>query len=80
MVCDHHPEALVQTDWLEAHLQDPDLRIFECTTWLRPAAPGENVPTTRKPAAPSTRPGTFRVRASLTCQASCRAGTPPCTS
>jgi thiosulfate/3-mercaptopyruvate sulfurtransferase len=44
MVRDHHPEALVQTDWLAAHLQDPDLRIFECTTWLRPAAPGENVP------------------------------------
>jgi thiosulfate/3-mercaptopyruvate sulfurtransferase len=43
-VRDHHPEALVQTAWLEAHLQDPDLRIFECTTWLRPAEPGENVP------------------------------------
>ena len=44
MCPDHHPEALVQTGWLEAHLQDPDLRIFECTTWLRPAAPGEVVP------------------------------------
>jgi thiosulfate/3-mercaptopyruvate sulfurtransferase len=41
---DHHPEALVQTDWLQAHLAEPDLRIFECTTHLRPAAPGESVP------------------------------------
>jgi thiosulfate/3-mercaptopyruvate sulfurtransferase len=37
-------DALVQTDWLEAHLADPDLRIFESTTWLRPAAPGESAP------------------------------------
>jgi thiosulfate/3-mercaptopyruvate sulfurtransferase len=44
MVRDHHPATLVQTDRLEAHLADPDLRIFECTTWLRPAAPGEDVP------------------------------------
>ena len=44
MARDHHPDALVQTDWLAAHLGDPDLRIFECTTWLRPAAPGEAVP------------------------------------
>ena len=44
MAVDRHREALVQTDWLEAHLRDPDLRIFECTTWLRPAVPGETVP------------------------------------
>jgi thiosulfate/3-mercaptopyruvate sulfurtransferase len=44
MVRDHHPEALVQTDWLKAQLRDPDLRIFECTTYLRPAAPDERVP------------------------------------
>ncbi|HZA66821.1 MAG TPA: sulfurtransferase [Geminicoccaceae bacterium] len=41
---DHHPEALVQTDWLEAHLSDPDLRVFECTTYLRYAEPGAGVP------------------------------------
>jgi thiosulfate/3-mercaptopyruvate sulfurtransferase len=41
---DRHPEALVQTDWLEAHLRDFNLRIFECTTYLRPAAPDEGVP------------------------------------
>jgi thiosulfate/3-mercaptopyruvate sulfurtransferase len=44
MARDHHPEALVQTDWLAAHLGDPDLRIFECTTYLRPAAPDAGVP------------------------------------
>jgi thiosulfate/3-mercaptopyruvate sulfurtransferase len=31
------PSALVQTDWLEAHLSDKDLRIFDCTTHLLPA-------------------------------------------
>jgi thiosulfate/3-mercaptopyruvate sulfurtransferase len=44
MIADHHPEALVQTDWLEAHLHDPDLRTFECTTYLRYAEPGAAVP------------------------------------
>jgi thiosulfate/3-mercaptopyruvate sulfurtransferase len=43
-VRDHHPEALVETEWLEAHLADPDLRIFECTTYLRYAEPGAGVP------------------------------------
>jgi thiosulfate/3-mercaptopyruvate sulfurtransferase len=43
-VRDHHPEALVQTAWLEAHLHDPDLRIYECTTYLRYAEPGAGVP------------------------------------
>ena len=40
MVADRRSDCLVSTEWLEAHLADPDLRIFECTTWLRPAAPG----------------------------------------
>jgi thiosulfate/3-mercaptopyruvate sulfurtransferase len=44
MIEDHHPETLVQSDWLETHLRDPDLRVFECTTWLRPAAPEAGVP------------------------------------
>ena len=44
MAIDRHPEALVSTAWLAAHLDDPDLRIFECTTYLRPAEPGEGVP------------------------------------
>ena len=44
MARDHDPGCLVQTGWLQAHLDDPELRIFECTTYLRPAAPGEAVP------------------------------------
>ena len=30
------PESLVETDWLAEHLDDPDLRIFDCTTHLIP--------------------------------------------
>jgi thiosulfate/3-mercaptopyruvate sulfurtransferase len=44
MAIDKHPEALVSTDWLAAHLGDADLRVFECTTYLRPAEPGADVP------------------------------------
>jgi thiosulfate/3-mercaptopyruvate sulfurtransferase len=40
----HDPDALVQTEWLAAHLGDPELRIFDCTTHLRPAQPGTNAP------------------------------------
>ncbi len=25
-----HPELLVETDWLEAHLNDPDIRLVDC--------------------------------------------------
>ncbi|MEZ4502943.1 MAG: sulfurtransferase [Dehalococcoidia bacterium] len=28
-------EPLVSTDWLEAHLEDPDLRVLDCTVYLR---------------------------------------------
>ncbi len=28
--------CVVSTDWLAGHLEDPDLRIFECTVYLRP--------------------------------------------
>lgn len=29
-----HPQAIVETDWLETHLQDPSLRILDCTVHL----------------------------------------------
>lgn len=32
-----YPNAIVETDWLASHLQDSQLRIFDCTTYLRPA-------------------------------------------
>jgi thiosulfate/3-mercaptopyruvate sulfurtransferase len=31
-----HPEFLVGTDWLAQHLDDPHLRVFDCTTHLIP--------------------------------------------
>jgi thiosulfate/3-mercaptopyruvate sulfurtransferase len=31
-----HPEYLVDTDWLAAHLEDPAVRVFDCTTILEP--------------------------------------------
>ena len=37
-------DVLVQTDWLASHLEDPELRIFDCTTHLRPAQTGANAP------------------------------------
>ena len=27
---------LVETDWLESNLQNPNIRIFDCTVWLNP--------------------------------------------
>lgn len=36
-----YPDALVETDWLAANLDDPNLRIFDCTTYLR--APGDDL-------------------------------------
>jgi thiosulfate/3-mercaptopyruvate sulfurtransferase len=32
------PEYLVETDWLAAHLDDPDVRVLECTVYLHPDA------------------------------------------
>ncbi len=31
-----HPEFLVETEWLEQHLGDPELRVLDCTTHLIP--------------------------------------------
>jgi thiosulfate/3-mercaptopyruvate sulfurtransferase len=31
-----HPEYLVSTDWLAAHLDDPAVRVLECTVYLHP--------------------------------------------
>ena len=31
-----HPEYLASTDWLAEHLDEPDLRVFESTVFLRP--------------------------------------------
>lgn len=31
-----HPEILVETDWLAENLSEPNLRIYDCTTFLDP--------------------------------------------
>lgn len=31
-----NPQYLLETDWLEAHLSDENLRIFDCTVYIRP--------------------------------------------
>ena len=38
------PEALIETGELEKSLGAPELRIVDCTTWLRPAEPGDDTP------------------------------------
>src|SRR3984957_4551870 len=40
----HDLEALVQTDWLEAHRGDANLRVFDCTTHLLPAEADTDAP------------------------------------
>ncbi len=39
-----YPSALVSTDWLADRLDDPDLRVFECTTYLDYLPPGREAP------------------------------------
>ena len=38
------PQALIETATLEASLGAPELRIVDCTTWLKPAEPGDDAP------------------------------------
>jgi hypothetical protein len=38
-----HPQYLVDTDWLEAHLTDPDLHVLDCTVFFQTEADGVRV-------------------------------------
>ena len=38
------PKALISTDELAAALGQPDLRIYDCTTYLEPTPPGSDDP------------------------------------
>ena len=38
------PEALIETGELEKNLGAPELRVVDCTTWLRPPEPGDDAP------------------------------------
>jgi thiosulfate/3-mercaptopyruvate sulfurtransferase len=39
-----HPESLVTTEWLSRHLDDPRVRVFECTQYLRYRPEGSDAP------------------------------------
>ncbi len=39
-----HDDAIVSTEWLAEHLDDADLRVFECTTYLDYLPPGQEAP------------------------------------
>ncbi len=41
---DRFSDPLVSSDWLAVHLDDPDLRVFECTTYLDYLPPGQGAP------------------------------------
>ena len=38
------PDAIVSTDWLAEHLEDPQVRVFECTTYLLYRPEGDDAP------------------------------------
>lgn len=40
MKLSYSPSLLVSTDWLQAHLGDPDVRILDCTTFMTPQPVG----------------------------------------
>ena len=39
-----YPDAVVETEWLEARLEDESVRVFECTTYLRYTDDDPNLP------------------------------------
>ena len=46
--CYRYPDAIVETDWLATNLEDPTLRIFDCTTHLIYNPEGSSDPYTVK--------------------------------
>jgi thiosulfate/3-mercaptopyruvate sulfurtransferase len=40
----NQPTALITTEQLAAHLSDPNLRLYDCTTYNEPVPPGSDVP------------------------------------
>ena len=64
------PQALITTEQLAATLGQPDLRIYDCTTYLEPTPPGSDDPYIACPAAAPSRRRTFPAPISSTCRAS----------
>ena len=52
-----HPQYLVETDWLEAHLSEPDLRVLDCTVLFQTDVHGVRVNNGRETWAQGHIPG-----------------------
>ena len=65
------PQALISTEQLASSLYQPDLRIYDCTTYLEPTPAGSDDPyiAVSGRVAPSRR-RTFPAPISSTCKAS----------
>ena len=64
------PQHLVETDWMATHLDDPGVRVLECTVFLAPGRRAGRL-SASSPAARSGRRGTSRARASSIFRRSC---------
>ena len=73
--------GLIGTAELAEILDQPKLRLFDCTTYLEPAPEGSSVPYHRRARAGTpSRPGIFRARISSICRASSPTRAPSCAS
>ena len=52
-----HPQYLVETDWLETHLTDPDLRVLDCTVLFDRGEHGDHLDSGREAWAQGHIPG-----------------------
>ena len=52
-----HPQYLAETDWLETHLTEPDLRVLDCTVFLERDAHGRHLISGREAWAQGHIPG-----------------------
>ena len=64
------PDALISTEALARQLGRDDLRIYDCTTYLDPAPPESEEPTSFAPDVTASRPRIFRARISSIFRAS----------
>ena len=70
-----HPEFLIETDALERRLNDPDLRVFDCTIHL---IPNPDIGYTIKPGREDFEKGHIPARSSSICRPTCRSRTRSC--
>ena len=73
-------DGLITTAELAAILDQPDLRLFDCTTYLEYQPEGSAFPISRCPAGTPSRPGIFRARIFSICRANSPSQTSSCIS